>query len=44
MQGDRAWETNELQFVKDVVSREREGTVELNATVNGERQPTWRFP
>jgi len=44
VQGDSAWETNELQFVKDAVSREREGTVELNATVNGERQPTWRFP
>jgi hypothetical protein len=44
VRGDEAWETNDLDFVKHAASREREGTVELQATVNGERQPPWRFP
>lgn len=42
--GDSAWETNELQFVKDVVSREQAATVELKARLNGVEQPTWRVP
>lgn len=45
---DEAWETNDLQHVKDVIAAheaETEGpvVVELRARVNGEDQPAWRW-
>ncbi len=42
---DENWETNDLQFVKDVIrAAETTGTVELRARINGEEQPAWRWP
>lgn len=45
---DEAWETNDLQHVKDVIVAHEAGTrgevvVELRARVNGEDQPAWRW-
>ena len=45
---DEAWETNDLQFVKDIiVAAEAKTTgpvrVELRAKVDGEEQPPWRW-
>lgn len=45
---DEAWETNDLQFVKDtIVAHEARGSgpvrVELRARINGEEQPPWRW-
>lgn len=45
---DEAWETNSLQFVKDVIEAKEAGStgpvrVELRARINGEEQPPWVF-
>lgn len=45
---DEAWETNDLQFVKDTIvateARSRGPVqVELRAKIDGEEQPPWRW-
>ena len=45
---DEAWETNDLQFVKDtIVAFESRSSgpvmVELSARIDGEEQPPWRW-